>query len=73
LERLDQTANLSILREALISGFSEEIYQFGILADTAELPAPYAGIIVGKKKRDLLMTRAQVVDLAGAYKYLLTC
>lgn len=71
LERLTRNDHQPRLKEALIAVFTEDIYQYGILADTSELPAPYTSIIVGKKKRDLLMVRDQVIDGAGAYKNLL--
>jgi membrane-associated HD superfamily phosphohydrolase len=71
ITRLAQVDSLTALQATLDSVLFEDIYYFGIVADSASLPPQYGSVIVRTKKRDLLMMRNQMVDVQGAYGRLL--
>jgi cyclic-di-AMP phosphodiesterase PgpH len=71
LDRLEHAKSLAKLTDALSAILGDDIYYYGIVADTATLPPQYNSIVMDKKRRDLMMTRNQLIDPTGAYRILL--
>jgi len=72
LRRLAASKSRERVAAAMDTILADDVYYFGVLDDTAALPSTdFNSIIVKKKKRDLLMIRAQLVGVPGAYARLL--
>ncbi len=71
LENMAAADSLDRMRNILDSVLTDEIYYYGVIADTAQLPADVNSVIMHKKKHDQLMIRTQLISLPSAYNRLL--
>ncbi len=72
LPRLAATESRKYMAPVLDSILTDDVYYFGVINRLETLPSrDYNSIIMKKKKRDLLMTRNQLIGLQGSYNRLL--